>query len=305
MDPKKKLFSEGYWECYFRKASNSILIPGNNVGKWNKLSIERRYWCADPFPVHYHGEEYVFCEVMDRKKSYGMLGCGKLSEKGTTKISVIQDIGCHTSYPDIFTWQDELYMIPETVERHTIELYRCRRFPNQWEKIAALLTNTKAVDTTVFTYQDKIYLFVYEEFSGTCRLSLGELSMEKKIVENLRVVRQYDQRIGRPAGRIIRKGDQYFRPTQYGVNFYGERIVFYEFTIDYVNGDLRYTEKEDMAIGIDDLEFENKSRFIGTHTYNYDNEYEVVDFCKKRFYPERPILLILKKMGIGGYQFHG
>lgn len=301
----KKLFLEGYWECYYRKASNEILGFGSTMGGWHKLYVERRYWCADPFLVNYNGEEYVFVEMMDRKKSYGVLGCGKIIEGEKTVIRVIQDLHCHTSYPHIFSWNDELYMIPETVERHTVELYKCKSFPNNWEKVSVLLSNIDAADTTVFEYQDKLYAFIYEENEEANRLSIGKLNLNNNRIEDICLVKQYNQKIGRPAGQVICKNGVYYRPTQYGVNFYGEKIIFQQFNIKEADGYILYSEKSDIELCIDNVGFNNSLRFKGTHTYNYDSGYEVLDFCKKKLYIERPLQLVMKKCKIGGYQFHG
>ena len=301
----KRLFFEGYWECYYRKTPNSILDYPNLANQWHKIYTDRRFWCADPFLVNHNGEEYVFVEMMDRKKSYGVLGCGKITDGEKTEVRVIEDLECHTSYPHIFSWNNELYMIPETVERHTIELYKCKSFPDIWEKVSVLLSNINAADTTVFEYQGKLYAFIYEENEGANRLSIGKLNLINNRIENLCLVKQYDQKIGRPAGHVICKNGLYYRPTQYGVNFYGEKVIFQQFNIREIDGRIIYREKSDVELCTDNIGFNNSSQFMGTHTYNFDSGYEVMDFCKKKFYIERPLQLVMKKFKIGGYNFHG
>jgi hypothetical protein len=50
-------------------------------------------------------------------------------------------------------------MIPETRERRTLELYRAVEFPQKWELVKILAENVAAVDSTIFDYSGKLWLF--------------------------------------------------------------------------------------------------------------------------------------------------
>ena len=297
----KKLFFEGYWECFYRKMQEN----NQDINQWKKVRIGRRYWCADPFLFSYKGEENIFCEVMDRKKSYGMLGCGRIIEDGVTRISVIKDIGCHTSYPNIFCWNGNIYMIPETVERHSIELYQCADFPKKWFRIAVLKENINAVDTTVYITDTGIKLFIYEVEKDAYVLKIGDLDLKGKTIKNINNIYRYNQKTGRPAGNIILNDNQSIRPTQYGVNFYGEKIIFKRFSLNYTADGPQYEEENVSEKTVCDIEPAAKKKFKGTHTYNIDSGYEIMDCYKKKFYIERPFQLLMKKFHLGGYGFHG
>jgi hypothetical protein len=70
---------------------------------------------------------------------------------------------CHLSFPNIFRIKhddkDIWYMIPETHENRTIDLYQARDFPNQWVYETTLMRNVQAVDSVFFLYQEKWWLF--------------------------------------------------------------------------------------------------------------------------------------------------
>ena len=87
--------------------------------------------------------------------------------------------------------------------------------------------------------------------------------------------------------------------------FYGEKVIFQQFDIMEIDGRIIFTEKNDVELCVDNIGFKNSANFKGTHTYNFDSGYEVMDFCKKKFYIERPLQLVMKKFKIGGYRFHG
>jgi hypothetical protein len=68
----------------------------------------------------------------------------------------------HLSFPNIFrggksaaSW----YMVPESHENSTIDLYHSVEFPYTWEHEATLIGGVRAVDTVVFYHNSKWWLF--------------------------------------------------------------------------------------------------------------------------------------------------
>lgn len=304
MNILQKLFFEGIWECYYRKTDNSsILMETNRRDDWHRLKVSRRYWCADPFIVENEGVSYVFCEMLDRKISRGLLGLGVLNPKGGTEIRVLDDFGCHASYPDVFHVSGQWYMIPETVDRHTIELYRALSFPYKWEKTGSLCERVNAVDTTAFEYEGSIYLFIYEQNQSENVLSIAKMNVQSCTLDNKQVVFAYKEKIGRPGGKVLHIGSKMCRPTQYGINRYGESLVFKDFRF-HMNENF-YEEKDVLHIKASDVLPKHISRVAeGMHTYNQSGGYEIIDIFRRKFFLERPIVTLLKKLKIGGYTFY-
>lgn len=299
-----KLFFEGVWECYYRKKKQDSFIGTNDIkSDWHKIELPRRYWCADPFIVSDKKKNYVFCELMDRKISRGLLGIGEISEDKEVRISILKDLGCHTSYPDVFKVSDKWYMIPETVDRRSIELYRATSFPYEWEKVTDLIHEVNAVDTTAFSFNDKIFVFIYEENKVKNILSVAELDFKEFRLKNKQIIMEYTAKIGRPGGKVLYRNGRMFRPTQYGVNHYGESLIVKEFFYDEQNSN--YMEKDAFKIQLKDIFPEKIANSLkGLHTYNCTEEYEIIDVLKKKFFIERPIVALLKKAEIGGYRYY-
>lgn len=294
----KKLLTEGYWESYYRKISDK----NPKEDEWHKLVVPSRYWCADPFIVSSDGKKWIFCEILDRKISRGLIGCGELNENGDTEITPILNVGCHTSYPDVFNYKGIWFMIPETVERRTIELYKASDFPYKWEKCNILSENINAVDTTVFEANGRLFVFVYEQNDVENKLSIAELNMDTLKLGNLHQVMQYNQNIGRPGGRVFYKNSKQIRPTQYGITLYGGSLIMKEFsfnpnTFEYKEKDIEHTSAGDI---LPDCLSKDK---IGFHTYNVCEDYEIVDVFKRKVYISRFVTLFLKKFRLFGYRF--
>ncbi len=134
-----------------------------------------RYW-ADPFVVHKDNNYYIFIEekfyahpvlrtsspnsLNLEKVGVGRIACLTLDEKGNLKShQVVLERPYHLSYPFIFDYRGETYLLPETAQNRTLEMYRCVRFPDQWEFAKTLMTDIYAVDATLLEYKNNWWLF--------------------------------------------------------------------------------------------------------------------------------------------------
>ena len=97
-----------------------------------------RIW-ADPFPVIHEGKTFIFIEQQLKNKN-GTLGFIELFNDLTwSEFTPILETDYHLSYPHIFKHENLWYMIPETHENNSIDLYVCEAFPNEWKKHSTLL----------------------------------------------------------------------------------------------------------------------------------------------------------------------
>ena len=122
-----------------------------------KASANRN--CVDPFLFERHGKTYLFFEEYEEGQP-GVICCSEFDEDGILgKPRQVLSRNYHLSYPFVFEWQGQVYMLPETQENRTVEIYRAAEFPYQWELAAVLLNNVSAVDSTIFQHKDKLWLF--------------------------------------------------------------------------------------------------------------------------------------------------
>ena len=128
-----------------------------------------RMW-ADPFVVRHDGKTYVFIEQQLTGKN-GTLGFLELQEDlSPSDFKEILAADSHLSFPNVFpvhtgdktVW----YMIPESNERGSIDLYRATSFPDRWVFDSTLISGVNAVDSAVFFHNDIWYLFTSIEADG-------------------------------------------------------------------------------------------------------------------------------------------
>ena len=268
-----KAFIGGDWSVGYREIGTNgyTIIP------------VKKGWIADPFLFEYKGEHYLFVEYVNGKK--GEIAYFKFIDRKPVFQKVIISESYHLSYPCIFMHEGDVYMIPESADHHSIDLYKAEVFPDKWTKVCQL---EKGIyfDTTFVSHHGKEYLFSYRPKKGCFELVLFSLDIVNHKIEQIGKI-QYKENIGRPAGMLYEEDQKLIRPAQDCSRKYGENLLFY-----YVNGldNGRLAENYKCIVSAN----ETDSRYQRIHTYNRDSAYETVDFFKEKFHLFRPIKLTLK-----------
>jgi hypothetical protein len=141
----------------------SLLICGPEGSLIAAVAPPRgRFW-ADPFPVEYAGKTYIFIEQQIGSGN-GTLGYLELyPDFSCSDFNPILEKSYHLSFPNVFPLEKDgvvnWYLIPESNENRTIDLYRAEAFPNKWIYETTLMKNVRAVDTVVFYYNELWWLF--------------------------------------------------------------------------------------------------------------------------------------------------
>jgi hypothetical protein len=121
-----------------------------------------RFW-ADPFPVEYDGGVYIFVEEQIGGGN-GRLGYIELYPDLTYSGFVpALEKPYHLSFPNVFSLEQGdkkiWYMIPESHENKTIDLYRAENFPGRWVHETTLMSGVTAVDSAVVFHNGYWWLF--------------------------------------------------------------------------------------------------------------------------------------------------
>ncbi len=118
-----------------------------------------RFW-ADPHVLHRDGADWLFFEDCPFDKGRGVISCAPVDEKGLVgEPRLALQRPYHLSYPFVFEWKGDVFMLPETRENRTIELYRAERFPDRWRLERRLFEGVEAVDSTIHVADDRLWLF--------------------------------------------------------------------------------------------------------------------------------------------------
>ncbi|MTI31901.1 hypothetical protein E1171_13865 [Cytophagales bacterium RKSG123] len=172
----------------------------------------------------------MFFEVLNKATNQGDIGYAEsVDGKMWDYKKIILDEAFHLSYPYVFEWKNESYMIPESFEDLSVRLYKAKNFPAEWEYIGNLLSGYPYVDPSIVRYQDKWWMFVA---TGSSVLNLYYSDDLRKGWQphSLNPIIKNNKNISRPAGRVMVYDDKLFRLTQDGEPIYGFQVFAFEIT---------------------------------------------------------------------------
>ena len=250
---------------------------------WNNFTTlmppSDRLW-ADPFIWLHEGIYFIFYEERLYSSNRGHIACLTLDSRlSLIGNCVVLERPYHLSYPFVFEYQGQFYMIPETERNHTIELYRCTSFPNQWVFVKTLRTDIKAVDATLLEAYGKWWLFANLRERGSSwdalHLFYADHPLSDEWTPHPRNPIVRDRRSARPAGRIFLHNGQFIRPSQDCSVRYGYAINFNRIS---VLTDSDYAENREWS-----FKPPVKRNILGTHTWNESGGLTVIDALVRKF----------------------
>jgi hypothetical protein len=205
----------------------------------------RARFVADPFMLAVDRRWYMFFEVMNVASQKGEIGLA-VSGDGSTwayqKIVLTEPF--HLSYPYVFEWGGDYYMIPETHQTNSVRLYQARYFPWQWSYVRTLLTGSAFADASVVRHEGKWWMFTETNPTGrsdTLRLYYADdLSGAWREHPQSPIV-QGNPHTARPAGRVVVFDEHVIRYTQDCYPRYGTQVRAFAVTELTTR---RYGEKE-------------------------------------------------------------
>jgi hypothetical protein len=269
----KRLFRE-QWAIVLQRRTDSSKVNFEHNLRIIRSSKDRFY--ADPFLIERNGNNYLFFEDYKFSSRKGVISCCEVDAEGNcSKPRPVLERNYHLSYPFLFTWQGELYMIPETRGNRTIEMYRAKDFPNTWVLEAVLMSDVAATDSTLLEYHDKWWLFtagMLEHASPheTLWLFFAESPMGPWTAHPKNPIVS-DPSCARPAGCLFFDNGELIRPSQDCTRGYGYATNLHRVSV------LSETDyQESLLMSISPEQIPGSS---GIHTFNQNVEFRVID-CK-------------------------
>lgn len=185
---------------------------------------------ADPFMIHASGSWYMFFEVMNRRTEKGEIGFAT-SPDGLhwSYQQIVLAEPFHLSYPYVFRWLDDYFMIPETLAAHAIRLYRADPFPHRWSPAGSLL-DVVGADPSPFYFAGKWWMFIcttpYEH--DTLCLYCAEQLTGPWVEHPKNPIVSGNKRTARPGGRVLVLEDKVIRYAQDCYPLYGTQLRAFE-----------------------------------------------------------------------------
>ena len=237
-----------------------------------------RFW-ADPFPMRVDGKYYVLFEELEFKAPKGRICAVELTEKGPVGKPVpVLERPYHLSYPFLFEWGGEWYMIPENVANRTVDLYRAEKAPFRWVHDRVLMEGVQLVDATIVEIDGRWWMFAGSIPRGGMRGDeLSVFYADTPVgpwIPHRRNPVISDVRHARPAGRPFKVGDSWYRPAQDCSRRYGYAVALRRI--------VRLDEHELAEETVTRLTPDWDARALATHTVNAVDGLTVIDVQMRR-----------------------
>lgn len=233
----------GGWSVGYGSAKNfpeKMIIDAKAVYSIEKLKAhnDSTVFLADPFFVKEKDTFYLFFEHKKTKSNADISLLTSVDGKKYQYRGTVLTEKFHLSYPQVFKYRNEFYMVPESKQANTILLYKAHRFPFDWKVCDTLISNVQLVDPSIYLsdslnimvatdYAKNMYLYQADSLFGTWKLHKRPVAL-----------------IGtesRAGGRFFADKKGLILPVQDFSNGYGCGLSLYRFS--FKNGD--YTVKRE------------------------------------------------------------
>lgn len=184
---------------------------------------------ADPFLVRENGRYVMFFEALERETNQGVIAYADSADGLHWQYgSRVLAEPFHLSYPYVFPWNNEYYMIPESFQDLSVRLYRASEFPDRWEFAGRLLSGYPYVDPSILRHDKKWWLFVTLPQSDMLNLYFSDDLLTGWRPHPMNPIVRSDKHFARPGGRVIRHDGRIYRLTQDTYPAYGIQVFAFE-----------------------------------------------------------------------------
>jgi hypothetical protein len=225
----RALFCHPLWTIGIANAPiDTFLDPNSRPAiKWLPEPPDGTF-IADPFAVTKDGKLSILYEDYYFHDNRGRIACQEVLDgerTGPAQNVFAQPV--HMSYPYLFQHEGSVYCIPETHEAREAVLYEAIEFPTQWRRVATLLKDFPACDSTVFQHEGCWWLACTSHDAGSSlKLFLWYATdLTGPWQQHAANPVKTDVTSSRPAGTPFVSNGSLYRPAQDCSERYGGRVI--------------------------------------------------------------------------------
>ncbi|KAL9164213.1 hypothetical protein ABFS82_06G090600 [Erythranthe guttata] len=115
---------------------------------------------ADPFLYQQGDTLYMFYETKNTITKQGDIGVAQSTDKGATwrQLGIALDEDWHLSYPYVFEYNGNIYMMPEGSKKGDLRLYVATDFPLKWT-LDKIIMQKPLIDSFIIPHEGRFFLF--------------------------------------------------------------------------------------------------------------------------------------------------
>ena len=291
-----KLFMK-QWNIGLARINITELINKKNFSpdyKWLPIKAPDRFF-ADPFIFKTEdGNINVIYEDFSAADQYGKISLTIVNDKFQPVFTKeMLDTRSHLSYPNVFTENGKIYIIPEASKSGNVTCYEYDSKTRSLVHGKNILENLPLLDSTILVHDNKYWLFATKRGSNSNNklyiyyahsLAGPYFSHSGNPVK--------DSLYGtRPAGNFIKVNGDIYRPSQNCAGYYGKSVILNKIVL---LNDREFSEEAVLEISPPSASGFN----YGIHTINVLDDVIVIDALKRIFMPVEQVKIFIKKMFI-------
>jgi hypothetical protein len=215
-----------------------INVKENAIYSIEKLKEQNdsTVFLADPFFVKEKGVFYLFFEHKKTKTNGDVGLLTSIDGKNYKYSGTVLTQKFHLSYPQVFKYRNDFYMVPESKQANAVLLYKAYQFPYDWRVCDTLIDKVQYKDPSIYVSDslnimvasdDKLNMYVYQADS-----LFGKWKLHKKPIAFMGTE-------ARAGGRFFADRKGLILPIQNCTNGYGYGLSLYRFSFK----DESYTTK--------------------------------------------------------------
>lgn len=241
--------SVGNWSVGFKNSSEifpNVEVNSVNIITYNyidSLISENIDYLADPFFIKEGDVFYLFVELKGDDNANIALLTSSDGENYNYK-GVVLDENFHLSYPQVFKYKGEFYMLPETKSSNQVLLYKAANFPYDWRISDTLIKNRSLKDPSLLLSEELNLIVAVDDDLKQYMFTATSLC------DSWTEVKKYNKRWGnetRPGGRFFKVDNNWYLPLQNRTLGYGTGISIYK--LETGNDFLEFKLAEKMFLG--------------------------------------------------------
>lgn len=219
-----KYFYRDKWQIGVSKTSVSEVLNNRYLDQpiWLEGQSTREEYLADPFAIQTEqGLQLVFEDYSYKTKKAFISEAtfDKESKQFSTKRQLLSEKH-HLSYPFVFSYKSEPYILPEAWNSNGLSLYKLQN--GELGKAISLLTNTAAIDPTLVEHDEKFWLFVTDRSAPSFQLYIYFAdNIEGPYIAHQGNPVKTDVSNSRPGGSFFKYENELYRPVQNCTETYG------------------------------------------------------------------------------------
>ena len=227
----------------------------------------------------HQGKYFCFVENYSFLQKKADISVYELTKNKATYLGQCINEKFHLSYPFIFKYLNDFYMLPESSENKDLRLYKSEKFPLEWKLEKVLLKNTNACDGTIFQYKEKWWLFVTKSVPDSLETNsqlfayFSDNPVDSEWIEHNRNPIICDSSKGRMGGLVIDENNIFLVMQNQSFNLYGKSSKIFQIK--------ELTENNFTIENVCEVTPNFSDDVIGTHHFNSYKNCTVFDYLKE------------------------